>query len=175
MMKRPYVHRDMKYYSNSPAYQFIYQYVLYHRGLIPDSLTPVLSDIAITKPPVIRNPDETLGFEKSLYAAGRILSEGSYLTFNYVDTKMKHITMEQWKTMVRKIPTADELIPVLNAGRQLHSQSQQNKKKAMAKDQIEKAKQKVHSQSGHVIDKKSKLNKRAKISMKKAKNKKSRY
>lgn len=58
---RPFIHRDMKYYSNSPAYQFIYEYVLYHRGLIPDTLTPLLSDIAISNAPVVRNPDQTLG------------------------------------------------------------------------------------------------------------------
>ena len=95
MMKRPYVHRDMKYYSNSPAYQFIYEYVLYHRGLVPDSLVPALSDIAINNAPRVKNPDEILGFEKSLYAAGRVLTEGSYLTFTYINTKLKKISSAQ--------------------------------------------------------------------------------
>jgi hypothetical protein len=95
MMKRPFVHRDMKYYSNSPAYQFIYEYVLYHRGMIPDTLTPILSDKAINNRPHLRNPDETLGFEKSLYAAGRVLSEGPYLTISYVDAKLKKVNGEQ--------------------------------------------------------------------------------
>jgi hypothetical protein len=95
LMKRPFVHRDMKYFSNSPAYQFIYEYVLYHRGLIPDSITPILSDIAIGNKPHLRNPDETLGFEKSLYAAARVLSEGSYLTLNYTNTKLKNISSSQ--------------------------------------------------------------------------------
>jgi hypothetical protein len=95
LMKRPFVHRDMKYFSNSPAYQYIYQYVLYHRGLIPDSLTPILSDIAINNRPHLKNPDEILGFEKSLYAAGRVLSEGAYLTLNYTNIKLKKITAVQ--------------------------------------------------------------------------------
>lgn len=175
MMKRPFVHRDMRYYSNSPAYQFIYEYVLYHRGLIPDSLTPALSDIAIGNAPHIKNPDEILGFEKSLYAAGRVLSEGSYLTFNYINLKLKKINAAQWDIMVRRIPTADQLIPVLNAGRVLHSQSNQNVKKKTTKSQIETAREKVKSQSNHVIDTKSKLTKKAKISMKKAKSVKNKY
>ena len=175
LMKRPFVHRDMKYFSNSPAYQFIYEYVLYHRGLIPDSITPILSDIAINNRPQLRNPDETLGFEKSLYAAGRVLSEGSYLTLNYTSIKLKKITAAQWQVMIRDIPTADQLIPVLKAGGRLQAQANQNVKKKMTKPQLETAKEKVRSQSNHVIDKKSKLTKKAKISMKKAKSVKNKY
>jgi len=175
-MKRPYVHRDMKYYSNSPAYQFIYEYVLYHRGLIPDSLTPVLSNIAISNPPRIKNPDQILGFEKSLYAAGRVLSEGSYLTFNYINSyKMKKMTMGQWSTIIKRIPSADDIIPVLNAGRRLHLQTQPNVRKKMTKSQTDIAKNKVKKQANHVMDKKSKLNKKAKISIKKARSKKNKY
>lgn len=77
--------------------------------------------------------------------------------------------------MVRRIPTADQLIPVLNAGRVLHSQTNQNVKKKTTKSQIETAREKVKSQSTHVIDTKSKLTKKAKISMKKAKSVKNKY
>jgi len=175
LMNRPFVHRDMRYFSNSPAYQFIYEYVLYHRGLIPDSMTPILSDIAINNRPHLKNPDEILGFEKSLYAAGRVLSEGSYLTANYTNIKLKKVTAAQWQTMIREIPTADQLIPVLNAGSRLHAQTKQNVKKKMTKTQLETAREKIRSQSGHVIDKKSKLSKKAKISMKKAKSVKNKY
>ena len=177
MMKRPFVHRDMKYFSNSPAYQFIYEYVLYHRGLIPDSLTPVLADIAINQPPRLRNPDQTLGFEKSLYAAGRVLSEGPYLTFNYTNLKLKNTTRSQWDTLIRRIPTSDQLIPVLNAGRQIHSQTSKHidNRKKMNKTQLSTAQAKVTSSSNHIIDKKSKLKKKAKISVKKAKSRSNRY
>jgi putative cell wall-binding protein len=77
--------------------------------------------------------------------------------------------------MVRRIPSADQLIPVLNAGRQLHSQSKQDSKKKMTKSQIDIAKEKIKKQSDHVIDTKSKLNKKAKISVKKARSKKNKY
>lgn len=77
--------------------------------------------------------------------------------------------------MIREIPTADQLIPVLNAGRRLHAQTNQNAKKKMTKTQTEAAREKIKSNSGHVMDKKSKLTKKAKISMKKAKSPKNKY
>jgi putative cell wall-binding protein len=77
--------------------------------------------------------------------------------------------------MIRDIPTADKLIPVLNAGRRLHAQTNKNVKKRMTKPQISTAQAKIKKQSSHVIDTKSKLTKKAKISMKKAKSKKNKY
>jgi uncharacterized coiled-coil DUF342 family protein len=77
--------------------------------------------------------------------------------------------------MIRNIPTADQLIPVLEAGRKIRLQSKQNVKKRMTKPQVEDARDKIRNQSGHVIDKRSKLNKKAKISMKKAKSPKNKY
>lgn len=175
MFKRPFVHRDVKYYSNSPAYQFIYEYVLYHRGLIPDSLTPILSDIAINNAPMVRNPDQTLGWEKSLYAFGRILNEGGYLTQAHINNKLKNITTSQWQSMIRNIPSADQLLPLLRTGQRIKAQDNKNARKKMTKPELTAAKKEVKKQSVHVIDKKSKLNKKAKISMKAVKSKKNKY
>lgn len=172
---RPMIHRDVKYYSNSPHYQFTYEYVLYHRSLIPDSLTPVLSDIAINNPPIIRNPQQTLGWEKSLYAAGRVLHEGPYLTRGYLQSKLKTINSAQWSSMIRNIPSAEQMIPLLKAGMRVKAQDNKNVKKRMTPDQIKTTKETLKKKSSHVIDKKSKLSKKAKISMRSVKSKKNRY
>lgn len=172
---RPFIHRDVKYYSNSPNYQFTYEYVLYHRGLIPDSLTPLLSDIAINNPPIIRNPQQTLGFEKSLYAAARILHEGPYLTRFYIDNKLKKITSAQWSSMTANVPSADDLIPFLRTGMRIKSQENKNSRKKMTSAELKSVKASLKKQSTHVIDKKSKLSKKAKISMRAVKSKKNRF
>lgn len=58
---------DIKVFSNSPNFTYTYAYVFNKRNLLIDWLKPKISIKALTEEPVIRNKDQTLGFEKSIY------------------------------------------------------------------------------------------------------------
>lgn len=64
--------RHMFLYSNSPSFIFTYCYVYNKHGLLIDKLKSKLPIEALTKPPVVRNPIESLGYDKSTYIARKI-------------------------------------------------------------------------------------------------------
>jgi hypothetical protein len=77
--------RNMRLFSNSPGFLFTYSYVYYHSDLIIPEFVSKIPQVAITQPPAIRNPFETLGFEKSTYIAARYLLDGFILRDAYVE------------------------------------------------------------------------------------------
>ncbi len=77
--------RNVKLFSNSPSFLFTYSYVYYHSDLIIDEFVSKLPTVAITTPPAVRNPFETLGFEKSTYMAARYLLDGFILRDAYIE------------------------------------------------------------------------------------------
>jgi len=77
----------MKLFSNSPAFLFTYAYVYYHSDLIVSdpNFVSKLPQIALTTPPEVRNPIESLGYEKSTYIAARYLLDGFILNDSYIN------------------------------------------------------------------------------------------
>jgi hypothetical protein len=75
----------MRLFSNSPGFLFTYSYVYYHSDLIIPEFVSKIPQVAITQPPAIRNPFETLGFEKSTYIAARYLLDGFILRDAYIE------------------------------------------------------------------------------------------
>jgi hypothetical protein len=77
----------MRLFSNSPGFLFTYAYVYYHSDLIindPNFISK-LPSVAISQPPVVRNPIESLGYEKSTYVAARYLLDGFILNDSYIN------------------------------------------------------------------------------------------
>lgn len=62
-------------FSNSPNFQFTYAYVYNKDGNLIHFLNRKLSSKSLTVPPSVRNPNETHGFEKSVYFAGLYMRE----------------------------------------------------------------------------------------------------
>ena len=60
---------NVRFFSNDPAFLFTYAYAFNKANLIIDWLKPRLSKQALTQAPVIRNPNATTGYVKSLYFA----------------------------------------------------------------------------------------------------------
>jgi len=60
---------QLNFYSNSPAFQFIYAYVYNQDGNLIPFLNRKLSRKALTQAPTVRNPSMSHGFEKSVYFA----------------------------------------------------------------------------------------------------------
>lgn len=57
----------VRLFSNSPNFTFTYAYVLYNTNMMIDELSGKVDRRALTEPPKVRNPVESLGFEKSCY------------------------------------------------------------------------------------------------------------
>jgi hypothetical protein len=60
---------NMQVYSNDPSFNFTYAYVFKKNGLIIKELEPKLAKLSRTTAPKETNPDEQIGYVKSLYFA----------------------------------------------------------------------------------------------------------
>jgi len=68
---------NVKFFSNSPGFTFTYAYVLNKKGMLIEILKSKINDKALNIPPVVRNPEMVLGFEKSAYIASLYLVDQS--------------------------------------------------------------------------------------------------
>jgi len=84
--------RQVYFYSNSPSFIFTYCYVYNKHDLLIDKLKNKLPNEALTMPPDIRNPIQSLGFEKSTYVAALYLIQGGCLSDAYINRFGKTMT-----------------------------------------------------------------------------------
>lgn len=61
------MNREMQVFSNSPNFTYTYAYVFNSLGMIIDWTKPKTAPKSLTESPKLRNPDNALGFEKSVY------------------------------------------------------------------------------------------------------------
>ena len=59
----------LKVFSNSPSFMFTYTYVVNENNLLADGTKKFCSKEALKSRPVVRNPVESYGYEKSVYFA----------------------------------------------------------------------------------------------------------
>jgi hypothetical protein len=113
----------MKLFSNSPSFLFTYAYVYFHKDLIVDEFVPKLPPIAISTPPVIRNPVESLGFEKSTYVAARYMLDGFVLNDSYIDRYGKMMNPIEEKRLFALIADPEKLVQIYAHARELQAKS----------------------------------------------------
>jgi hypothetical protein len=70
----------LKFFSNCPSFTYTYAYAIYSNNLLIDFLKDKYGSSVIKNKPVVRNPNETLGFEKSTYYACKYIVEHMGLT-----------------------------------------------------------------------------------------------
>jgi hypothetical protein len=68
---------DMRIWSNSPSMVFTYMYVLEQNDLYPKYLKSKTSKESLTIPPLMRNPVEMIGFEKTVFFACNYIRRNS--------------------------------------------------------------------------------------------------
>lgn len=59
----------VRFYSNDPAFMFTYAYVFNKNGLFIKDLESRMSKLALTQKPIQRNPNESIGYIKTMYFA----------------------------------------------------------------------------------------------------------
>jgi hypothetical protein len=115
--------RDIKMFSNSPSFVFTYAYVYYHDDLMIDKFADKLPMLALTKPPEIRNPVESLGYEKSTYIAARYLLDGFCLTDDYINKYKKKMTPLEEMNLSVAIADAEKIVQIYALGQELQAKT----------------------------------------------------
>lgn len=75
----------MQMFSNSPNFMYTYAYVYNQNGNLIPFLNPKISKLALTKAPTVRNPQESYGFEKSIYYALLYMKRNNLNILNRLD------------------------------------------------------------------------------------------
>lgn len=109
-----------RFWSNCPSFIFTYAYVYYHNDVgIPNIAAALLSDdICVRKPPLVRNPQETMGYEKSTYIASRFLHDGRLLDKKFI---MKNVVIIPYAGLLKEIDRLPKTDDILKRYRYLQS------------------------------------------------------
>jgi len=165
--------RNVKMFSNSPSFVFTYAYVYYHDDLVIDEFANKLPIVALTVAPSVRNPVESLGYEKSTYIAARYLIDGHALTDEYIARYGKKMNRLEEINLSQAIGDPEKIVQIYGLGQQLQAKNSRIDKqrttdrKKLQKEFTTKAKKntpKRGSKGGYLAKKKP----RAKITARKA-------
>jgi hypothetical protein len=170
---RKYALRDVEFFSNSPSFIYTYAYVYYHDHIVIDEFASKLPIMSLTVAPEIRNPVESLGYEKSTYFAARYLIDGHALTEQYIEKYGKKMNKLMEYDILNKIADPKDIEQIYALGRQLQakkstiSQQRTRHRESLQRDFVQHAKKTKPKGSGKIMAKKP----RAKITARKAKRK----
>jgi hypothetical protein len=154
-----YSQRNIKLFSNSPSFLFTYAYVFYHSSLIPDEFVSKLPNIAITQAPVVRNPVEALGYEKSTYMAARYMLDGFVLNDNYINRFGKIMNPLEEKRLLASIADPEKLVQIYAYAKELQAKkknkpvntARREKREELRREYITASKQNRPKKTGFII------------------------
>lgn len=104
--------RNITLFSNCPSFVYTYCYVYNKKGLLIDDFKEKLPDIALNTAPVVRNPIESMGYEKSTYIAARYLVDGFCLNDTYVNRYAKRMTSANETKLEKAIADPETLVAI---------------------------------------------------------------
>ena len=112
--------RNAKFFSNSPSFIFTYAYVFNAKQILIDDFKSALPNQCLTQAPVIRNPIESMGYEKSLYVACRYLQDSYALSEKYIVKFGKKYNSLIAMDLKRRIADPETLIAVYQHAQYMH-------------------------------------------------------
>jgi hypothetical protein len=142
--------RKMKLFSNSPGFLFTYAYVYYHHDMIIPEFVGKLPPVAITQQPAIRNPFETLGFEKSTYIAARYLLDGFILRDSYIERFGKIMNPIEEKRLQAVVADPAKLVEIYALAKELQAKTRRtpvNQSRRKVREELRKQYLKVSKES----------------------------
>ena len=168
--------RDIQVFSNSPSFLYTYAYVMYHDNLMIPECINKFPMICLTQPPVVRNPVESLGYEKSTYCAARYLLDGFCLTDNYINRhgkKVSGMSDQIISKLLGSISDPERLVSLYAFGKRLKAKKPKRPMTSQEKQMYEKNKRLMVKQNKEMKPKVSLLKKapKAKLTAKRAKEK----
>lgn len=163
--------RQIFMYSNSPSFIFTYCYVYNKHGLLIDKLLDKFPREALTMPPDVRNPIQSLGFEKSTYIAAKYLIDGGCLSDGYLNRFGKTMNSNLETLTFNKIVDPEKLVAIYqyaqyNSRKTHKKELSANEKAAKDKEKrdYETTQKKIRPKEGFIFHKSP----RSKITAKKA-------
>lgn len=123
---------DMKMFSNSPNFTFTYAYVVYNSNLMINSLASKFNNKALTQPPSVRNPVETLGFEKSCYFAALYITNHDLHKISNIDANLSPFNS---KTFLDNISSDEKILMMYNKAKKIKAEKRREEKKKLKKKQ----------------------------------------
>lgn len=124
----------IKLFSNSPNFTFTYAYVYNKDGILISFLKNKLGTIALTKPPKVKNPTETYGFEKSVYFALLYIKYNKYYNKNKINGLLISYNKDK---MIREIKSSEDKLKDYNIAKAKDIQmKKENKKKSKLNEEL---------------------------------------
>lgn len=103
---------DVRFFSNDPAFVFNYTYVFNKKGLFIDELSKRMTSKALRSPAKEKNPDNMVGYVKSLYFAYLFMKQRGLFTismYNAAPTFNQNYVLSQIMDADKKIELRQEL------------------------------------------------------------------
>lgn len=127
--------RTVKCFSNSPSFIFTYAYVFNAKSMIIPQFKNNLPKQCLTQAPVVRNPIESMGYEKSIYLASRYLLDSFALGDAYIHKYGKQYNKLEEIGLQRRIADPETLVAVYQHALYIHRKTHRkeldaNEKKA---------------------------------------------
>ena len=136
-----YALRRARFFSNSPSFVYTYAYVFYHSDLMIEDLAGKLPGQSLNQAPSIRNPVETLGYEKSIYIAARYLIDGFVLNDAYIQRFGKQINAITQNQLFAQIASAEKIVQIYALGKELQAKTRRREVNQERRRQREKLRQ----------------------------------
>lgn len=111
--------REIRVYSNCPSFIFTYAYVFNKLDRIIPTFKDKIPQKALTDAPKIRNPVETLGFEKSIYYACRYLLDNQCLSNGYIRRFARRLDVRVEEELKRSIVDPEKIVSLCQYSRSL--------------------------------------------------------
>lgn len=163
--------RPAKFFSNAPSFIFTYAYVFNKKGLMIDFIKGRLPQECLNVAPKVRNPIESLGYDKILYQALRYLLDGGCLTEGYILKYGKNMNPIIEQDLYSRVSDPHTLISIYQHAKYMHAKTHRKELSEAEKRRREERQKKyirfqkmVRPEVGKII----KRQPRAKITAKKA-------
>ena len=117
---------NIRLFSNSPNFTFTYTYVLYNSDMLIDMLAVKCNKKALTQEPQVRNPIESLGFEKSCYFAALYLREKRLLFKSVIE---QNLSIWDEKKFLASIKTDEQKLAEYNKAKKKKTENKRKEKK----------------------------------------------
>lgn len=94
----------VKLFSNSPGFTFTYAYAFNLYGILVEELDQKFGSEVIGNPPVVRNPAEVIGYEKTtFFACTYLINNDKYLAKSTIDLLAKKYNETDFAKSIRNI------------------------------------------------------------------------
>lgn len=128
---------ELQFFSNSPAFTFNYAYVFNQKNLIIPELKSLYSKQSLKDAPTIKNPEEIIGFEKSIYYAILFLKDnGFHIGYSLFTTLAKNKGFKVSKMIKELTNSNDKLAEIKSNKAEISKNNKKLKQQEVSKPKV---------------------------------------